>query len=150
MDLVWKTTWVLGVMFRPIHRRACPHFVSSCVKASISTSSSLPAPIPSAVNQASELFLQNTTDEMTASHSHPTLPSLSSTQLRAAHHVPQPGYGGQSYVFFYSGFQDTTLIFAIEKEHSILPTLLIFANISAPTASPLLAPSPTKHKKRDV
>ncbi|KAL3707786.1 hypothetical protein TMatcc_005768 [Talaromyces marneffei ATCC 18224] len=33
---------------------------------------------------------------MTASHPHPTLPSLSAVQLRAAHHVPQPGYGGQS------------------------------------------------------
>lgn len=98
---MWKTAWDLGVMFRHIHRRARPHFVSSRVKASISTSSSLPAPIPSAVNQASEVSLsQTTTDEMTASHPHPTLPSLSSTQLRAAHHVPQPGYGGQSYVLF--------------------------------------------------
>lgn len=86
-------------MFRHIHRRARPHFVLYRAKASISTSSSLPAPIPSAVNQASEVSLsQTTTDEMTASHPHPTLPSLSAVQLRAAHHVPQPGYGGQSYV----------------------------------------------------
>lgn len=150
MDLVWKSTWVLGVMFRHIHRRARPHFVPSRVKASISTSSSLPAPIPSAVNQASEASLsQTTTDEMTASHSHPTLPSFSSTQLRAAHHVPQPGYGGQSYVFSNLMIK-TKLIFVIEKERSIPPTPLISANIFAPTASLLLVPNLTKRRKRDV